>query len=697
MTAPTTPILDAFPADGGPPPPGGNWTNYGPSGLVVTGGKCTGTGVFFCASYWSATTFQAGSEAYVTIETRPADGEVVGLDIRFDPVAETSYSVIFKRDDALGDTITVNRMDAGYADTQLDLVTQAMLDGDAIWVKADGSTITTYHKPSGGSWTAISTVTDATYSNAGYLLLRADGNTARLEDFGGGNFVTTAWTDAARSIAAKLEIDWDKDGVFTDESAYLLAEGGATGRCGLLMPWQMFGGINAQEPWTARFALKNVDDRFSATNTDGPYYASIGTNKGRGIPLKFSVGLDDGAGNYTYTVIFTGYIDMLSIDSTTRDLATISAIDNAMMLLQHRTTTTLYIDETADSWLTVLATFGNVAATSFDPGRCIIPYAWLDDEQLWPEMNKVAHADGGFVYFNQAGTLIYENAETWITLARHTASQYTFTVSRWQDMAPKFDWNNCYNEVVCQYQPRALRGRQEIWTLEQCDRRILPGETRTITARLRYPCAAIFTPAANVDYHVISEMGKDMTSAGTNSVAVSISAYAQRVEITIVNSDASRTAYLHDFKLRGIPLIGYPAGQVKQQATGSDIGDPTSAECKTLAISNNEYIQTLDQAQLIAASLKDRLQKARLTYRITNVPGIPTLIPGDLVTVVEAGSEVNNTGFILSYDWTFSRGAFDFTTVEVLDSANWTPYTAAQYFILGTDSPNATTSKRVFY
>lgn len=496
-----------------------------------------------------------------------------------------------------------------------------------------------------------------------------------------------AWTDAARQIAGKLEIDWDQDASYTDESAYLLD---ASGRCSLLMPWQMYGGVNAQEPWTARFNLKNVADRFCYTKAGSPVAA---TNKGHGVPLKFSLGLGDGVGGYTYTQVFQGYIDVLSIDSTTDDLASITAIDNAQPLLQSRKTTTLYLDQAADGWLTTLATLGGVAATSFDPGRCIIPFCWLDDEQLWPEMNKVAHADGGFVYFNQTGTLVFENAETWVALARHTASQYTFTVSRWQDMAPTPSWVDVYNEVVCQFQPRALRGRQEVWVLEQADRRLLPGETRTITARLRYPCAAVFTPVANVDYYIISENGTDLTGSAT----VALTSYAQRVEIAITNSHASRTMYIFSFRLLGIPLYGYPAGQVKGQATGSDIGDPTSGTAKTLVISGNEYVQTLDQAQLIATSLKDRVQKCRMTYRVKLVPGIPSLTVGDRVTVVESDSGINAEGFLLSYNWAFGKGAYDFTDCEILDASSWTPYAPTAYFLLGTDAPDASTSKRVYY
>lgn len=495
-----------------------------------------------------------------------------------------------------------------------------------------------------------------------------------------------AWTDATRLIKGKLEVNWDKGGVnWVDESPYITESPGVTWNYSSLMLWQMLGGTQQQNAWTLSAELHNTADRFSPTKpAPSALAAYIGTNKGHGIPMRFSMGIDNGVGGFTYTQVFAGVIDKLDVLSTLNDRVKMECLDNSHPLMQNRQTTTLYLDETAHSWLDVLAgaTLGNVASTSFAPGLYNIPFCWLDDEQIWPEMNKVAHSEGGWVWFDQSGTLNFENIESWLTDARHTGIQYTFIASRFRDLAPKFNWTDTYNEVVCQYQPRAIKGRQEVWRLEAGDRRILPGETHTILARLRLPCVAVFTPIANTDYHIIDGKGEDMTGIAADDVHVTISAFAQRVTISVENNHASKAAYIFDFALRGIPVIGYPAGQVAAQASDADYGDYADG-AKTLTLSGNEYSQTPDQAGLLAPMLRDRLKICRETYVITDYPGQPTLVPGDRVAVQETGAGIDNEGFILSIASSYSGGAYKFTSVEILDAASWFPYD--DYFLLGTD------------
>ncbi len=452
--------------------------------------------------------------------------------------------------------------------------------------------------------------------------------------------------------------------------------------------WQLAGGAQVQPSWTASFRMENASDRYSATNAASPIYTNIRYNKGHGIPARFSMGIDDGAGGFTYTRVFTGYIDDITIQSTQRDEATIVCIDNTLPLLQRKVTTTMYVDETVDSWLAVLATEGGVAVTDFDPGLCNIPYCWCDDENSWQEICKVAHSEVGTIFFDRNGTLTFENVEAWAIDARHTVSQHSFTVSRFKDLTFDFDWKDSYNAVIVEYQPRVQSGKAELYKIERAIR-VLPGETRTFIARLRYPSPSINVPTPGTDFRVFDVLGNDLSATTTFGYTL----YAQRVNVSVVNTDTYRIAILYDYKITGRPILGYPALQEKYQATDAELGNPVTGLAKTLRISNNEYIQTQEQAQLIGALLRDRVKKTRLTYRVTDVPAIPTLQPGDRVTVAEAGAGINTDGFITTIGWKYDGGTYK-ADYDILDAANWFIY--SDYFLMGTDVL-AVTSDKVFY
>jgi hypothetical protein len=493
-----------------------------------------------------------------------------------------------------------------------------------------------------------------------------------------------AWTDASYKMSAKLEVQWDGSN-WDDESANLLA---ASGKQAMLQLWQMAGGVAAQPPWDASFAMSNASDRYTATNTSSAIYSYISDNKGHGIAIRFSVGIDNGAGGFTYTQIFTGKIDRIDVISTRNDRATFTCVDNSHPLLQDKKTTTMYLNQYASDWLTVLASEGGVASTDFDDGLFEIPFCWLDDENLWTEMCKVAYADGGWIFFDRTGTLTFENAEAWAADSRHNSSQHTFTVSRVNDFNLAFLWQDVYNEVIVEYAPRVQRGQVVLYELDEVVT-VLPGDTRDITARLRYPAASINAPVANTDYWIISNSGEDLSG----DVSISITKYAQRVEVEFISSHAYHVAYIDSIRLTGRPLVGYRALQEKLQATDSDIGDPTSSTAKTLRIAGNEYVQTLEQARFLTQILRDRTKKARQIYVATGVPAIPTLQPGDLVTAVESGSELNHAAYLTSIAWRYGGGKYR-ADYEMLDATNW--YLYSDYFTLGTDTLT-NPSERVFY
>lgn len=147
---PTTGILDNFNRANTGPPPSANWTQ-GFGGLagqfkvvsnqLVVNSIASGS----AGDYWNPSTFK-DSEEYLTVVTKPADGNYVLLLIRVvDPSVAAWSGYFLNAVAAVGtDTIQLYRETNGSA-TQIAVYNQEFSNGDSIGISAIGSTITAYY------------------------------------------------------------------------------------------------------------------------------------------------------------------------------------------------------------------------------------------------------------------------------------------------------------------------------------------------------------------------------------------------------------------------------------------------------------------------------------------------------------------------------------------------------------------------
>lgn len=197
---PSTPILDDFDRADEGPPPGAAWVtptwNDGTAGHVglktasnhlVSNGNANG-----CVAAYNES-FGPDCEFYATIAAGEVDVTQFECYLRADTnqldnyfVAGNGYmlfvNIAASGGMALGKFSSGGTAFVGSADIAVGV-------GDSFGIRAIGSTITAFHKPSGGSWSAVITVTDATFSGAGYSGIMINDNTGALDDFGGGNVV----------------------------------------------------------------------------------------------------------------------------------------------------------------------------------------------------------------------------------------------------------------------------------------------------------------------------------------------------------------------------------------------------------------------------------------------------------------------------------------------------------------------------
>lgn len=188
-----TGLLDDFNRAG--PGLGANWTApwySGDSVPVIVASTLfgqTGAGAFNDAA-WTANDYGPDCEAYATLNTVPATGEVAYIGARVtgpNTVGMDGYSVIL--DKLAGtDTVRIARIDNGV-DTTLATLNQEVGNGDSLGIRCVGPYIQAWYRASGGSWVLLGAAFDATYQTAGYLALGMAGTTGRWDDFSGGDAV----------------------------------------------------------------------------------------------------------------------------------------------------------------------------------------------------------------------------------------------------------------------------------------------------------------------------------------------------------------------------------------------------------------------------------------------------------------------------------------------------------------------------
>ena len=501
------------------------------------------------------------------------------------------------------------------------------------------------------------------------------------------------------------------DGTYTDESAYLIA---ADGSLRLNNPEDSItAGRGIVD--TASITLDNASGRFSPLNTASAITADIASGGAYHVPMYLRVSVD---GVPNYSRVFTGILKIpAELGATSRQHPAITfecrSWDEA--ILQQRVSTTaavfasIFDDGYSEEQIIAryLTDAGMVDGVQFrsqaygstptlDPGLFIIPWAWLDDESPITDIWQLAAAAGGRFYCDPDGLFRYENAAHWL-YAPHATSQATLGKSDFVTLQPTYADDDLYKTVEVEISPRELLDSSVIWKADGVEV-IPPASSRTIIARLRQPAYTITTPEMTTDWIAITSGG----TAISDSVSLVLTKYAQRVEIAITNAHATQAANLVFLQLRGQAVDGQRRGS--EQKTSSNAFWVRGARAvaswartgRTRTVTGNAYIQSSSQGAMLAEFLRDRYETPRLSFRVTNVNGIPARRLGDRVTLTDADVMTDSRDiFLTEINFRLNSSGFrqDYAGV---DATGLYPY-GGSYFIIGTDSLQAVTSARVFY
>lgn len=195
---PSTPVLDNFNrADAGTL--GANWSvntavGAGSGHQAITGNQMYNDDIDWAYSnytslYWNPTSFNADQEVYMTIAAVSSynnnDNMTLFARLSNPGGSSTNYTVTFT--DA--HKLKISKQVAGVSTTLDASVDYTPQNGDKLWLKCKGTTISVYLYRS-GVWTLLKSVTDSDVAGGGYIGFYIGGNPGmywHYDDFGGGN------------------------------------------------------------------------------------------------------------------------------------------------------------------------------------------------------------------------------------------------------------------------------------------------------------------------------------------------------------------------------------------------------------------------------------------------------------------------------------------------------------------------------
>jgi hypothetical protein len=488
----------------------------------------------------------------------------------------------------------------------------------------------------------------------------------------------TNWNAGTALPSALVEVQWDGTN-WIDETARVAALS-----ITMALYDQSIGlpGLGQAQPGSASLTLDNYDNRYSPDYTSSPIHASIASGIWQ-IPVRITLGY--GADRLRQ---FTGWVEVPSEwHSDTEKTVSLGCIDNSYTIQQFKYSSIVIADQRADQIIGTLLTAAGITGgeRALDRGLSVIPWSYVDQENVWAQCQQIADADGGWCYCDENGVFRFERMSHWLEGAAHTASQVTLTNGAAWWMGDSISWQNIYSDVVVEYMPRISGAYGEVY---RASRPLRVEASATLEQECCFSQSAVIAtlPVAWTDYSPLTA-GMRRVESG---ISVAMTAYGQRATLTFTNTN-TYPVYILDLVIRGVPLV---ADDAQQEKATSALG---IVEDKELSISGNFWLQTKVQAACKAAFLRDRLQRQRrlLSWR---GPCAPWLQLGDRVTVQNPDSGVDLEAYVVGKELDYRAGDMFEMTLALLPVAQMYGIDDAEsYFILDTSLAKDVGSDKAFY
>lgn len=495
--------------------------------------------------------------------------------------------------------------------------------------------------------------------------------------------LAASWAASSAKVAVRVRVDWNRDGDYGDVHEDITSR--VQGLSIQHSIYDQLAGLpvlGATAPSRASVVVSNEDCWFSPTNASGlvASYPLIAYGIYR-FPIQIELGYYNGS-TPERLVQFTGEIEAADESESASDVTvTFACTDNSISLLQYKASTSVYQNLRPDQMIqTILVAAGAATGSSLDQAASTIPYCWMDDENGWEECRDLAQADGGIFFFEKDGGARFRRITAPIERADSLTPVATLNQGNASALRGALTWRDCYSRVTAMYAGRYVGTLDELYKAPSAII-VPPGQTVTEECRLRYPAIDVVSPVYDIDYTAVSS-SYDVVAYGTAGVEIATTKYGQRVDLAITNHLLYDTLYICNLVLRGFPLIGDEAQEVRYDQDGA-LGHVYGT--KVYNISGNPYMQTREQAERVAQYMRDRLQQPRWVY-VWSGPACPWLQMLDRVTLSH-NTMTPNPGidvdcYVMGNTLRYNAGSMLMQDLTLLPATE--VYARANYFLVGT-------------
>jgi hypothetical protein len=383
-----------------------------------------------------------------------------------------------------------------------------------------------------------------------------------------------------------------------------------------------------------------VEEGYVATEFDPEFIGNFIVPK---RSIKLEVGFSD-----INVPRFVGLTNKI-VPKLKEDSTQIYAYDWANALKDKKITGVYYENYRTDQLIQALGGLAGVDTTKMrlETGTLTVEFAWFQEGSIWFYLTQVAEAEGGRVFFDEEGTLIFWNRNHYSV---DDPVIYTFTFEdHIQDLNYEVSSSKVKNRIELKASPKKLVADKVIYDLEEVQS-IAAGATQEFWGQYAYlseksvPALNVDTPVIGVD--ILANAQEDGLGANLSSY-VEISSIAKFQESTKINlkNNYGSTVYITKLQIKGDPI----ATKSRIEVIEEDVSSKALYDTQILAIENDlidDETFANDLAAQKLAELKDPMD-----FITIDVVGVPYLQCGDKISVQRSFDGEMENFYIVSNRW----------------------------------------------
>ena len=339
------------------------------------------------------------------------------------------------------------------------------------------------------------------------------------------------------------------------------------------------------------------------------------------------------------------------IPSVSKDTIQVFAYDMADRLKDIIVEDKYYENKRTDELIIELASIAGIGVEQLvlETGTNTIEFAYFQEASVWTYMNQIAESEGGRIFFDETGKLIFWNRNHY---RNNLDVRYTFSFSESiTDLTYEISKQKVKNRIYVKAYPKKKLTDVRIYN-DTTVPAVSAGDTQEFFCQYNY-LQEKSVPALNVQVPIIGTdiIANTQEDGGGSNISsdISISSYfifRESMRINLNNANAA-LAYLTSFKIYGDPIVIARRIEILDEDTESQsIYDTQELQIENNYITTDAFATTLSTQKL--AELKDSRDFIRI-----DVVGVPYLQLGDIVSVQRSFDGEYENFHIIKNSWSF--------------------------------------------